>query len=211
VPDPSRLALFAVAALALVAVPGPSVFYVVAQSVSHGRAAGIASSAGVALGALGHVAAATAGLSALLVASAEGFAAVKYAGAAYLVWLGVRRLAGRDADAGTATGASGRARLVRQGALVEALNPKTALFFLAFLPQFVDPARGAAAPQLAVLGAILVVVGLATDTLWALASGTLGARLRSSPRFRRGERLASGSILVGLGVATALSGSRQRA
>ena len=160
-PEPSALALFVAAALAVIVVPGPSVLSVVAQSLGGGRKAGLVSTIGIAAGALVHVAAATIGLSSLLASSAQAFSAVRYAGAAYLVYLGVRTLAGRDGGeaAEPRTGGS----LVVRGALVEALNPKTALFFLAFLPQFVDPAAGSVALQLFLLGAIFVLIGLASD------------------------------------------------
>src|SRR5439155_9460510 len=137
-PDPSRLAFFVGAALALLVVPGPAVLYVVTQSISQGRRAGIASVAGITTGTLVHIAAATAGLSALLASSALGFDVVKYLGAAYLIVIGVRRLAGfeRAAPAADTAGARTLGRLYRQGIVVNVLNPKTALFFLAFLPQF---------------------------------------------------------------------------
>jgi threonine/homoserine/homoserine lactone efflux protein len=206
----SQLGLFAAAAIALLVVPGPAVLYVVAQSVSHGRAAGVTSALGVGCGALVHVVASAVGLSSLLASSAEAFAVVKYAGAAYLVWLGARRLLGRDRDAlaGDAPPAP-RARILRQGFVVEALNPKTALFFLAFLPQFVDRDAGAVALQIGLLGLLFVALGIVSDSLWALAAGTASRRLRRSPRVVRGERLVSGSLLVGLGVATAVTGSRK--
>ena len=163
-PDPSVLALFAAAALAIIVVPGPSVLYVVSQSVGGGRRAGLVSTLGIASGALVHVAAATIGLSSLLASSAQAFTVVKYAGAAYLCYLGVRMLAAWDGAEGAAPERrSGRRSLVVQGALVEALNPKTALFFLAFLPQFVREDAGSPAPQLGLLGTIFVLLGLLSD------------------------------------------------
>jgi threonine/homoserine/homoserine lactone efflux protein len=206
VPDPGRLALYVPAALLLLALPGPAVMYVVTQSVSHGRRAGLVSVLGIETGALVHVAAATIGLSSLLASSATAFETVRYAGAAYLVVLGLRRLLGRD-EAAEAPRASGRS-LYTRGAVVNVLNPKLALFFLAFLPQFVDTSR-AAAPQILVLG--LTWIGLATlsDGAYALAAGTLGERLRTSRRFRVGERYGAGAVFVGLGVTAALTGSRR--
>jgi threonine/homoserine/homoserine lactone efflux protein len=170
----------------------------------------VTSALGVGCGALVHVVASAVGLSSLLASSAEAFAVVKYAGAAYLVWLGARRLLGRDRDAlaGDAPPAP-RARILRQGFVVEALNPKTALFFLAFLPQFVDRDAGGVALQIGLLGLLFVALGIVSDSLWALAAGTASRRLRRSPRVVRGERLVSGSLLVGLGVATAVTGSRK--
>ena len=144
-PDPSKLALFVGAALLLLIVPGPSVLYIVTQSVSHGRRAGLASVAGITTGTFVHIAAATIGLSALLASSALAFNVVKYLGAAYLIVVGVRRLLGFDpARSARHEDRAATARLFRQGVVVNMLNPKTALFFLAFLPQFVDSERGAA-------------------------------------------------------------------
>ena len=164
-PDPSRLALLTGAALLLLVVPGPAVLYVVTQSVSHGRRAGLASVAGITTGTIVHVAAATIGLSALLASSALAFDVVKYLGAAYLIVIGIRRLAGlerpaelgdrRERDVG---------RLYRQGIVVNVLNPKTALFFLAFLPQFVEPSRGAAWAQILALGLFFAFLGFLSDS-----------------------------------------------
>jgi threonine/homoserine/homoserine lactone efflux protein len=212
VPDASSLALFVPAALLLLVVPGPAVLYVVTQSASHGRRAGIVSMLGIETGALVHVAAAALGLSAIVASSALAFSVVRYAGAAYLVVLGVRRLLSRDdAEPGEAARGGGRTagRLYRQGIVVNVLNPKTALFFLAFLPQFVDPGNGPAAVQMIVLGLLFVVLAVLSDGAWALAAGTAGTRLRSSRRWLRRERYVSGGVLIGLGLATAVSGSRK--
>ena len=186
-PDPSRLALFVGAALLLLVVPGPSVLYVVTQSVSHGRRAGIASVAGITTGTLVHIAAATVGLSALLASSAVAFDVVKYLGAAYLVVIGVRRLAGFEPDDVPHRQSSEKlGRLYRQGIVVNVLNPKTALFFLAFLPQFVDVSRGSVALQIVVLGLTFVVLGLLSDGLYAVLAGTAGSWLRRGPRVAAG-------------------------
>jgi threonine/homoserine/homoserine lactone efflux protein len=201
VPSSHALLLFAGAAVALLLVPGPAVLYVVAQSAEHGRVAGLASVAGLHLGTLVHTAAAAVGLSALVVSSAVAFSVVKYAGAAYLVLLGVRRLLARDAAEAPRPAAAPLRRLVRQGVVVNVLNPKTALFFLAFLPQFVDPAR-TVWTQVVVLGAVFVLLGIVSDGLYALAAGSLGPWLR---RRRRLLRLGSGTVYVGLGAATALA------
>ena len=206
-PDPSRLALFVGAALLLLVVPGPAVLYVVTQSVSHGRRAGLASVAGITTGTLVHIAAATVGLSALLASSALAFDVVKYAGAAYLIVVGIRRLRGPGAGA-TARRREPSAslgRLYRQGIVVNVLNPKTALFFLAFLPQFVDPSRGAAWAQILLLGLLFACLGFCSDGVWALVAGTLGERLRRSMRFPQVQRYVSGSVFVGLGAVAALS------
>jgi len=205
-PDASRLALFVGAALLLLVVPGPSVLYIVTQSVSHGRRAGIASVAGITTGTLVHIAAATVGLSALLASSAVAFDVVKYLGAAYLIVIGVRRLAGLErAQEERARGTRDLGRLYRQGIVVNTLNPKTALFFLAFLPQFVDPSRGVAWVQVLLLGLLFATLGFLSDGIWALVAGTLGDRLRRSRRFPAVQRYVSGSVFVGLGAVAALS------
>jgi len=206
VPDPSHLLVFVGAALLLLVVPGPSVLYVVTQSVSHGRRAGIASVAGITTGTLVHIAAATVGLSALLASSALAFDVVKYLGAAYLVVIGVRRLVGLErAQKERTGGARNLGRLYRQGIVVNTLNPKTALFFLAFLPQFVDPSRGVAWVQILLLGLLFATLGFLSDGTWALVAGTLGERLRRSRRFPAVQRYVSGSVFVGLGAVAAFS------
>jgi threonine/homoserine/homoserine lactone efflux protein len=210
-PDASSFALFLAAAIALLVVPGPAVFYIVAQSIDQGRTAGLVSTLGIGAGGLVHVAAAAIGLSSLLVSSAEAFTAVKYAGAAYLVFLGVRRLLGRDEPTDPAVrGRKSLSRLFRQGVVVNVLNPKTALFFFAFLPQFVDIDAGKVGAQIAVLGVIFVVLGLASDGVYALVAGTLGERLRGSERVLRIQRYVSGTVFVGLGLATAVSSSNRK-
>lgn len=211
-PDATTMAAFVAAALVLLLIPGPAVLYVISRSVQGGTGAGLASTAGVAAGDLVHVAAAAAGLSALLAASATGYETVRWAGAAYLVYLGVRALlrAGHDEVPAAAAPAPLR-RLARQGAVVATLNPKTALFFLAFVPQFVDRGAGAAWLQVLVLGLTFVVLGALTNALWAVLSGRAGASLaRRSPRWRAAERYGSGGALVTLGVATAILGGRER-
>ena len=205
-PDPSRLALFVGAALLLLVVPGPSVLYIVTQSVSHGRRAGIVSVAGITTGTLVHIAAATVGLSALLASSALAFDVVKYLGAAYLIAVGIRRLAGWERGAGPqARDTRDFRRLYRQGIVVNTLNPKTALFFLAFLPQFVDPGRGTPWLQILALGLLFAALGFFSDGAWALVAGTLGERLRRSRRFPAVQRYVSGSVFVGLGAVAALT------
>jgi threonine/homoserine/homoserine lactone efflux protein len=208
-PDTATLAVFAVAAVTLLVIPGPAVLYIVGRSVGQGRAAGLASVCGIHVGSLLHVAAAALGLSALLVSSALAYDTVRYLGAAYLVWLGVQRLLARDEDAGPAGAARERlGRILAQGVVVNVLNPKTALFFFAFLPQFVDPAAGSVPLQVAVLGATFVGLGLVTDSAYALLAATGAGLLRRRRRVARASRLVSGGVLVGLGVTTALAGSR---
>jgi threonine/homoserine/homoserine lactone efflux protein len=209
-PDASTFALFVVAALVLLVVPGPSVLYIVARSIEGGRTAGLVSVLGVQTGAMVHIAFAAVGLSAILASSAVAFSVVKWLGAAYLVWLGLRRIFGRDEEEGEATVEPARlSRVFSQGVIVNILNPKTALFFLAFLPQFVDPARGAAWTQILLLGATFVILALCSDGLYALLSGTAGGWLRRRMKgatFRRGQRFVSGGILIALGAVAAVSG-----
>jgi len=208
-PDPAAIGVFSLASLALLVVPGPSVLYIVTRGITQGRMAGLASVLGVHVGTTFHIAAATLGLSALLMRSILAFNIVKYAGAAYLLYLGIRRLL--DDDGPIQTGsvkAHSLARIFRQGVVVNVLNPKTALFFLAFLPQFVDVQKGSVPLQMLALGSIFIVLGLLSDGTYALVSSMLGNRLRTSGAFARRERLLSGSVYLGLGVGAALSGSR---
>jgi threonine/homoserine/homoserine lactone efflux protein len=208
VPDATTLGLFAVAAVILLVTPGPAVLYIVARSVEQGRRAGIVSALGIQAGTLVHVAAAAFGVSALLVSSALAFSVLKYAGACYLVYLGVRTLVGKDAEARPSAPPRERSllRLFLQGVVVNVLNPKTALFFLAFLPQFVNPAHGAVVSQVLVLGAVFVFLGACSDGTWALLAGSASAFLRDHAGFRRGQRYVAGTVYLGLGVATAVSG-----
>jgi len=205
-PDSGTLWVFCVTALALLVIPGPAVLYVVVQGAEQGRRAGLASVAGIHLGTLVHVAAATVGLSALIVASAVAFSVVKFAGAAYLVYVGVRKLLGRDEPSlEPAQARVSYRRAFARGAVVNVLNPKTALFFLALLPQFVDTDRGGVWSQALVLGLVFVALGLVTDSIYALAAGTVGSALR---RRRRAMRYGSGAVFVGLGAAAALAKRR---
>ena len=210
IPDAATLGVFVAAALALLLVPGPAVLYIVARSVDQGRSAGLVSVLGVHLGSLVHVTAAAVGLSSLLVSSAVAFGVVKYAGAAYLIYLGVRALIAHEEPADVGLRPASLRALLRQGAVVNILNPKTALFFLAFLPQFVDADAGYVAAQLVFFGLLFVALGLVTDSLYALAAGTAGGWLRSSRFFAGVRRWVSGTVFIGLGLATALSGSRQK-
>ena len=171
-PSSAQLWLFCLAALVLLAIPGPAVLYIVVQSAEQGRRAGLASVAGVHVGTLVHVAAASIGLSALIVASATAFTAVKYAGAAYLVLLGARKLVGRSSDEQPPRPPDALRRAFVRGAIVNVLNPKTALFFLAFLPQFVDAGRGGVWSQALVLGlarhaALRVIAGSHRALIWS--------------------------------------------
>ena len=206
--DPAALAVYVAASLALLVVPGPSVLYVVALSLRQGRAAGMASVAGVGSGAYLHFVAAAVGLSALLAASATAFAVVKWAGAGYLVVLGVRTWLRRDAGLHAASEVPRRslARIAAQGVLVTVLNPKLALFVLAFLPQFLDPDRGSVAAQALLLGAIFVGMAAVTDSIYALSAGWLGAWMRRRPGAARLQRWLTGATYVGLGLTAAATG-----
>ena len=209
--DTSTLAVFIAAALALLLVPGPAVLYIVARSIEQGRAAGLVSVVGVHLGSLVHILAAAVGLSSLLVSSALAFNVVKYLGAAYLVYLGIRALLTRVEPRGVDDlRPAPLGKLLRQCAVVNVLNPKTALFFLAFLPQFVDPAAGRAALQIVFFGLVFVALGLVTDGLYALLAGTAGNWLRSSRAYAALQRYVSGTVFIGLGLAAAFSGSRHK-
>jgi threonine/homoserine/homoserine lactone efflux protein len=204
VPDAGTLLVFSAAALALIVVPGPAVLYIVSQSIDRGRLAGFVSALGIAVGALVHVSAAAIGLSSILVSSATAFNVVKYAGAAYLIGMGLWTIFNRrDADPAAVQTERRLRRRFGQGVVVNILNPKTALFFFAFLPQFVDPGQGAAALQIVVLGLVFVLIAVISDSVWALAAGMASERLRASRRFLSVQRYVSGSVFVGLGALTA--------
>lgn len=199
---------FLLASLVLAATPGPGVIFIVTRTLAQGRRAGLASVAGVALGNLGNALGAATGLAALFALSSLAFSVVQYAGAAYLVWLGVQVLRAPAAtEDQPAPPAQTAAQIVREGALVALLNPKTTLFFAAFLPQFVDP-QSSAMVQSVVLGSSFVVLAACTDTAYVLASH---AASRSLGRIRRGAllgRYLSAAVFLGLGLYTALSGQR---
>ena len=206
-PSLPTLALFSLAALALLAVPGPAVLYIVSQSLAYGRRAGLASMLGIETGGLFHVAAAAVGLSALLASSASAFTVVRYAGAAYLIGLGLLRLLRRSEQEPTHESSGSELHpLFLRGVVVNVLNPKTALFFLAFLPQFVRPGHGPAVLQIVVLGLLFLLLATLSDGLYALLAGGAGTRLRRSRRARVVSRYGSGSLLVGLGITAALTG-----
>ena len=209
IPAPDRLVLFVVAALALLAVPGPAVLYIVTRSVHQGRRAGLTSVLGIHTGTLVQIAAATAGLSALVLSSAVAFTAVKIVGAIYLVGLGLWTLLSGRAETDVTVARERRLRRIyAQGIVVEVFNPKTGLFFVAFLPQFVDPNAPHPAFQIAVLGCLFAALGMVTDSLWALAAGTARGLIRGSRRFVRLQRYVAGSVYIGLGLATAFAGSK---
>ncbi len=206
-PELSTFTIFVVATSVLLLTPGPAVLYIVTRSIDQGRVAGIVSTLGIAVGTLFHVAAAAFGISALLVSSALLFNFVKYLGAAYLIYLGIRKLLVREERQSIQNKKRRElSQIFYQGTLVNLLNPKTALFFFAFLPQFVDPAKGAVSGQILFLGATFVVMGLFSDGLYALLAGSLGKWLRSNLRFLRAQRYFAGMVYIALGAVTALSG-----
>jgi threonine/homoserine/homoserine lactone efflux protein len=205
-PTGSTIALFVLAAFALAVVPGPAVAYIVTQSIDQGRRAGLVSALGVATGGLVHVAAATIGLSALIASSAAAFTAVKLVGAVYLIVVGIRRILSRDGEADVEEPRALRAplgRIYRQGVIVNVLNPKTALFFLAFIPQFVDPDRGAVWPQVAFLGTLFVLVAVLSDMTYALVSDAIAGRIRRTGTGAKVRRWVTGGIFVALGITAA--------
>jgi threonine/homoserine/homoserine lactone efflux protein len=207
VPSPTTLLLFVLAAAALVAIPGPNHIYIITRGLSQGRAAGLTSAAGVETGTLVYMAAAAAGLAALIASSALAFAAVRYLGAAYLIFLGIRALLRYTPPRPHSDGASPSLRRVYlDGLLVNLLNPKVALFFVAFLPQFIDPSRGPAATQIVVFGLIMASIGLVSDVGYAITAGTLSGWLNRRPRFVRAQRFLAGGTYLALGVAAALTG-----
>lgn len=202
-----HLQWFITAAFLLAITPGPAVIYIVTRSVTQGRAAGIASCMGVAVGGLVHVVAAAIGVSAVLATSALAFSAVKLAGAAYLVSLGIQKLLqSSDQSAVLNPAPASLARVFQDGIMVSVLNPKTALFFLAFLPQFVTPARGHIPLQLAALGSVYVVIAACTDTSWAFVASRARVWLKRHPRTLGSARYVSGGVYLTLGLATAASG-----
>lgn len=209
--DTSRLTLFFITAFVILVTPGPAVLYIIARSVDQGRLAGIVSTLGVGFGTMFHVAAAALGISALLATSAVAFSVLKYLGAAYLIYLGIRKLMERDPDAGQRVRVpESLGRIFWQGVVVNVLNPKTALFFLAFLPQFIDVPRGHATLQMILLGLLFVVMGIFSDGVWALFAGSAGSWLKNHLGFLRAQRYFSGSVFIALGVIMAVSGQNRK-
>jgi threonine/homoserine/homoserine lactone efflux protein len=202
-PELASLLLFAGSAATLVLVPGPNLIYIVTRSVESGRRAGLASMLGVETGTMIHVAAAAFGLSALLASSAVAFEVVKYAGVAYLVYLGVRAFRAGGSEKATVAPA-GMRRTVAEGVLVNVLNPKVSLFFLAFLPQFVDPDRGGATTQILVLGLVFIAVATVLDLLFVLAAGAVRQRLGGAKSHR-----FAGGVYIALAALAAATGGRR--
>ena len=204
-PDLTQLALYFAAALVLAVTPGPGIFYVAARTLAGGRAEGVASSFGTGLGGLVHVLAGSLGVSAIVLASAELFTALKLIGAGYLVWLGLRTLLSARRDATSLNGGSvaasiGPRRAFREGVLVEALNPKTAAFFLAFIPQFVNPGEGHVALQFVVLGFVSVALNTLADIVVAFAASRVREGAAARPALISRLREASGAAMIALGI-----------
>lgn len=200
------LVAFCGASVLLAVTPGPAVFYIITRSLAQGRRAGLASVAGVALGNLGNALGAALGLAALFAISSLAFTVVKYAGAAYLVYLGIKALRKQAEVRDAALGSADTRRIFRDGFLVALLNPKTAIFFAAFLPQFMSP-NGSLVGQSMLLGATFVAIAAVTDTIYATAAGTIAPRLRGSRTAGAAGRYVTASAFIGLGLFTALSGS----
>jgi len=207
--DWSHFAIFLTAALLLAIAPGPGMLYVLARSLARGRREGLLSSLGTFVGGMVHVIAAAAGVSLILAKSAVAFSTVKFAGAAYLCFLGIRMI--RDAWSEKSEMPVDielpRSNPFRQGVLTEVLNPKTALFFLSFIPQFVNRDAGRIFWQFVMLGLISVTLNTLADVVVSLSAGPLGEKLRASPKFRRRQRTATGAVMLGLGVYLATSKS----
>lgn len=205
-----KLAMFLPAALAVLVIPGPAVAYIITRSLHQGRRAGLVSVLGLTTGLVLQVAAAVAGLSALLLSSAIAFRIVKLAGAAYLIYLGVRTLMTKARPVTGPAPARTTRRLYFEGVLINSLNPKPALFLAAFLPQFIDGAAPAT-PQLMILGLMFCGLALLSDGAYALLAGTVAARFRSrrsATKQGRAARAVAGSSYIGLGIAAAVSGER---
>ncbi len=207
-PEWSTLLVFAAASLGLLVIPGPAVIYIVTRSIDQGRLAGLVSVFGIAGGTMFHVVAAALGLSALLMTSATAFKIVKLLGALYLIYLGIRKLLVKEeVEQPQLVEHSRLSKIFFQGVIVNVLNPKTGLFFLAFLPQFADPSRGSVALQILMLGLIFEALALCSDSLFAMLAGTFGHWLKGNTRFLQGQRYFAGSMYILLGLTAAVSGS----
>ena len=206
----SRLYFFLGASLALLLVPGPAVLYITARSANQGRLAGLVSVLAIETANFLQAVAATLGLSAILLSSALAFDVVKYLGAAYLIYLGVRKLLARAEEVeNEMIKPESLTRIYWQGFAINLLNPKTALFYFAFLPQFVDPSKGNVTGQTLLLGALFVGMAFITDSLYALLASSLADHLRGNQNFQKGQRYFAGLVYVGLGITTALTGSKK--
>jgi len=202
-PDTEHLWLFVAAAVGLAALPGPAVFYIVARSMDQGRPAGLVSVVGIACGGLVHAAAAALGVSAIVLASATAFSVLKYAGAAYLIVLGIQGLRAHQGEARVATPMRRRLRRVfADGVLVNVFNPKTALFFMAFLPQFVTPGMGSISTQMATLGGLFVLIALVSDSAYVMAADLVSTRFKRGREAGTWPRYTAAGIYIVLGIST---------
>lgn len=209
--ESSQLYLFLIASLALLLTPGPAVLYIVARSINQGRMAGIVSVLGVETANFFHASAAALGLSAILLSSALAFDIVKYLGAAYLFYLGIRKIVAREDQAKAEVDKQeSLSRIYSQGFVVNLFNPKTALFFFAFLPQFVNTSNGNITLQIFLLGMMFVLMGVITDGAYAIISSSIANQLNTNQSFARNQRYFTGLIYIGLGVVTAFTGSRNK-
>lgn len=199
-PNLSDIVTFGIASIALLVIPGPAVIYVLNRSVADGRNTALAGVAGLEIGNFMHVIAATLGLSAIIAASATAFSTIKWAGAIYLVFVGVRTLLTKPTPPDSRSASSTSRKAFRQGIVVNTLNPKVALFFLSYLPQFIDPDRGSPALQSFVLGSIFVVLGCCSDATYAITASALRDKLLSGPALPFVQRYVAGSVFVALGV-----------
>ena len=206
-PTLETLMVFSAAAIAITLVPGPSMLYVASRSIVHGRTAGIFSALGLATGLLLHTAFASLGLSAILISSPVAFSVIKYLGATYLIYLGIKMLLTKKFPSQTPTTSPllSSLRIYGQGIITEILNPKTALFFLSFLPQFVDPSQGSSVIQMMMLGCILVFTALVADLLIAITGGTLSKSVFIQPFARKVQNWIAGTVLIAIGLRLAIS------
>ncbi len=205
-PDPHMLLLFFASSLLLGLAPGPDNLFVMAQSAQHGRKAGLLVTLGLCTGLLVHTSAVAFGLAAVFRASELAFTVLKFVGAGYLLYLAWQAFRATASDAGAAlVGSANVRRLYLRGIVMNVTNPKVSIFFLAFLPQFTDPARGAIAPQVLVLGAIFIVATILVFGSISLLAGSLGERFRRSATAQKLLNWAAGSIFAGLAVRLAIA------
>jgi threonine/homoserine/homoserine lactone efflux protein len=205
IPSGASFSVFLLAALVIAAVPGPGIFYVAARTLAGGRKAGIASAFGTALGGLVHVIAGGLGVSAIILASAQLFTLLKFAGALYLIWLGIKTFREAGVSQPEQTAPVGASQAFRDGVVVEALNPKTAAFFLAFIPQFIEPTAGHPALQFITLGLISVALNTFADVVVVAIAVTARSTLACKPALVRRLRQGSGFFIAGLGISLALA------
>lgn len=210
-PDPSTLIPFVIASAILVLIPGPAVLYIVSTGIGRGRRMALASMLGIETGALFHVAAAALGLSAVVASSTVAYSVIKYAGAAYLIYLGIKTLRNHDdSNPLIIPGATSARGAFKRGVIVNILNPKLAIFFLAFLPQFVVPSRGSVATQLVFLGFLFIAVAIVIDSVYAMTSGMIGNLLNRNERFARAQKKVAGVTYLALGASAAVTGPNSK-